>query len=72
MTITQELHKQTLVTHELTNVHLALLCQMWNIRIGIFTDGQVEIHGNWSDFNIPSMLLKKADGKFEPVLALKK
>uniref|UniRef100_A0A914YX09 TEA domain-containing protein n=1 Tax=Panagrolaimus superbus TaxID=310955 RepID=A0A914YX09_9BILA len=60
-----------LCSFQLHNIHLWVFSKMVKIRIVVFNGEKVEVYGDVFDDSLPSILLKKQNGEYLPVLSIK-
>uniref|UniRef100_A0A914Y0V4 Uncharacterized protein n=1 Tax=Panagrolaimus superbus TaxID=310955 RepID=A0A914Y0V4_9BILA len=58
---------ETLVTNELTDVHLSVFSRIINCFIGVFEGNHLKMYGTSNDDQSPTMLLKKIGNLYSPV-----
>jgi hypothetical protein len=63
----EDIIRETLVSNELTDIHLALFARMTNCIIGVFDGPNLKMYGASDDENSPTMLLKKVGQIYSPV-----
>uniref|UniRef100_A0A914PXU0 Uncharacterized protein n=1 Tax=Panagrolaimus davidi TaxID=227884 RepID=A0A914PXU0_9BILA len=66
------LMQTALCSYQLENVHLWVLTKIMNVRIVVFSSEGVQVFGDAFDDSLPSILLKKNNGEYLPVLSVQK
>uniref|UniRef100_A0AC34FJT1 Uncharacterized protein n=1 Tax=Panagrolaimus sp. ES5 TaxID=591445 RepID=A0AC34FJT1_9BILA len=54
---------------ELKDVHIHIICQWLECRLGIFADNDLELYGDWNNQDSPILLIKNEDSIFKPILS---
>jgi hypothetical protein len=62
---------ETLITNDLTEIHLALFAEMINCLIGVFDGNSFKMFGSTEDEQASTMLLTKTAGIYAPVISIK-